>query len=79
VAESVTPRSLPDGDKIVRRLDLFPELLQALRDGDLLTGRLFCAQLFDFDTGRSSLRAELAYSLVPRVRVNPSQAAATVG
>ena len=37
------------GDKIVRRLDNFPELLQALRDGDLLTGRLFCAQLFGFD------------------------------
>ena len=34
-------------DTIVRRLDLFPELLQALRDGDLLAGRLFCAELFD--------------------------------
>ena len=34
-------------DTIVRRLDLFPELLQALRDGDLLAGRLFCADLFD--------------------------------
>ena len=34
-------------DKTVRRLDDFPELLHALRDGDLLTGRLFCAQLFD--------------------------------
>ena len=33
-------------DKTVRRLDEFPELLHALRDGDLLTGRLFCAQLF---------------------------------
>jgi hypothetical protein len=38
-------------DKTVRRLDDFPELLHALRDGDLLTGRLFCAQLFDC-TGR---------------------------
>ena len=36
-------------DTIVRRLDLFPELLQALRDGDLLAGRLFCAELFDCD------------------------------
>jgi len=36
-----------DGEKIVFKLDLFPELIQALRDGDLLTGRLFCAQLFD--------------------------------
>lgn len=34
-------------DKIVRRLEDFPELLRALRDGDLLTGRLFCDQLFD--------------------------------
>ena len=41
-------------DKIVRRLDDYPELLQALRDGDLLTGRLFCAQVFqDFDLPRS--------------------------
>ena len=42
-------------DKIVRRLDEFPELLHALRDGDLLTGRLFCAQLFNFD-GHQNLR-----------------------
>jgi len=41
------------GHKIVRRLDEFPELIQALRDGDLLTGRIFCARLFDFDTRRS--------------------------
>ena len=34
-------------DKIVRRLDEFPELLQALRDGDLLTVRLIWAQLCD--------------------------------
>lgn len=40
------PVSFPT-DKIVRRLDQFPDLVQALRDGDLLTGRLFCAQLFD--------------------------------
>jgi hypothetical protein len=36
-------------DKTVRRLDDFPELLHALRDGDVQTGRLFCAQLFDCD------------------------------
>jgi len=41
--------SPPLDDKIVRRLDEFPALVQALRDGDLLTGRLFCAQLFDCD------------------------------
>jgi hypothetical protein len=41
------------GHKIVRRLDEFPELIQALRDGDLMTGRCYCAQLFDFDTRRS--------------------------
>ncbi len=40
-------------DKTVRRLDDFPELVHALRDGDLLTGRLFCAQLFDCDGRRS--------------------------
>jgi hypothetical protein len=34
-------------DTIVCRLDLFPELVRALRDGDLLAGRLFCAQLFN--------------------------------
>ena len=33
-------------DTIVCRLDLFPELAQALRDGDLSTVRLFCAELF---------------------------------
>ena len=42
-------------DTIVRRLDLFPELVNALRDGDLLTGRLFCAQLFDCDGRRNPL------------------------
>lgn len=36
-------------DKIVRRLDEFPELLAALRDSDFLTARSFCAQLFNFD------------------------------
>jgi len=36
-------------DKIVRRLDDFPELMQALRGGDLLTGRLLCAQVFNFN------------------------------
>lgn len=40
-------------DKIVRRLDQFPDLVQALRDGDLLTGRLFCAQLFDANPWQS--------------------------
>ena len=33
-------------DKIVRRLDDFPELVDALRGGDLLTARMICAQLF---------------------------------
>jgi hypothetical protein len=36
-------------DTIVCRLDLFPELVRALRDGDLPAGRSFCAQLFDCD------------------------------
>jgi hypothetical protein len=42
-------------DKTVRRLDLFPELLQALRDGDVLTGRLFRAELFDCDAQQNRL------------------------
>ena len=37
---AVTPH-----DKIVRRPDDFPELMQALRGGDLLTGRLLCGQV----------------------------------
>lgn len=44
-------------DKIVRRLDEFPELLAALRDSDFLTARSFCAQLFNFDARTSSLVA----------------------
>jgi hypothetical protein len=43
-------------ETIVRRLDLFPELVRALHDGDLLTGRLFCAKLFDCDARRNLLR-----------------------
>lgn len=42
-------------DKIVRRLDDFPELVRALREGDLLTGRSFCARLFDGDARRNHL------------------------
>ena len=36
-------------DKIVRRLDEFPELKKALRSGDVPTGRFLCAQLFNGD------------------------------
>jgi hypothetical protein len=41
-------------DKTVRRLDDFPELLQALRDGDLSTVRFLWAQLCDCDGQRTS-------------------------
>jgi hypothetical protein len=52
--------------KIVRRLDEFPDLEKALRDGDLLTGRLCCAQLFDFETGLSSpVRDEIRAGVSP--------------
>jgi len=40
-------------DKIVRRLDEFPELLAALRDSDFLTARSFCAQMFNLDARTS--------------------------
>jgi hypothetical protein len=42
-------------DKIVWRLDEFPELMQALRDSDMQTGRLFCARLFNLDERRNHL------------------------
>jgi len=35
------------GDKTVRRLDHYPELVRALRDGDVLRARMLCARLFD--------------------------------
>lgn len=41
-------------DKIVRRLDEFPDLNTALRNGDVPTARLLCAQLFNFE-GRQAL------------------------
>jgi hypothetical protein len=43
--ENVTTSLQPD--KFVRRLDDFPELVQALRDGDQLAARLLFSQLFD--------------------------------
>lgn len=36
-----------DRDRIVRRLDEFPELKNAIRRGDVPTGRYLCAQLFN--------------------------------
>jgi hypothetical protein len=47
-------------DKVVRRLDAFPELVQALRDGDVTTGRLLCARLFEGKEGSDSREAALA-------------------
>ncbi len=43
-----TAINFPDPrDKIVRRLDEFPELVEALRNGDRVSARLLFAQLFD--------------------------------
>ena len=36
-----------DRDRIVRRLDEYPELKNAIRRGDVPTGRYLCAQLFN--------------------------------
>jgi hypothetical protein len=47
-------------NKIVRRLDEFPELLEALRDGDLLTVRFLWAQLCDCDGRRNPTRTPQA-------------------
>lgn len=39
-----------------RMVDDFPEfLLESLQGGDLLTGRLFCAQIFDRDARHSAI------------------------
>lgn len=54
------------GGKIVRRLDEFPELEKALRDRDLLTGRLFCVQLFQFYE-QQSLRERAGEPLLERL------------
>jgi hypothetical protein len=43
-----------ESDKIVRRLDEFPDLNRALRTGDVPTARLLCAQLFN-PQGREAL------------------------
>jgi hypothetical protein len=42
-------KSAPRDGTTVRKLDDFPELLEALRDGDFLTARLFCSRLFGND------------------------------
>jgi hypothetical protein len=55
-----TLKSEAGGGKTVRRLDEFPDLVEALRNGDLLTGGLFCARLFDLDSRRSSREREQA-------------------
>ena len=41
----------PGPDKIVRRLEEFPELAQALRNGDQSSARLLFAQLFEDEDG----------------------------
>jgi hypothetical protein len=43
-----------DRDRIVRRLDEFPDLNRALRTGDVPTARILCARLFNLD-GRQGL------------------------
>jgi len=51
-----------------RIADDFPEfLLETLRGGDLLTGRLFCAQIFDRD-GRHSAIDRLPSGMLPQWR-----------
>jgi hypothetical protein len=48
--------------RVVRRLDEFPALLEALRDGDLVTVRFFWELLFDCD-GRQHPTDELTPTL----------------
>jgi len=44
-------------DRIVRRLDEFPELNKALRTGDVPTGRYICSQLFNLEARQELSRA----------------------
>ena len=65
------PVSLPSKEAL--KLDEFSELLKlALSNGDLLTGRLFCAQLFDLDT-RPSLRPASLFCRRAEILVKRSQ------
>jgi hypothetical protein len=51
-----------------RMVDDFPEfLLESLQGGDLLTGRLFCAQIFDRD-GRHPAINRLPSGMLPQWR-----------
>jgi hypothetical protein len=43
-----------DRDRIVRRLDEYPELKNAIRRGDVPTGRYLCAQLFNREARQGS-------------------------
>jgi len=45
-------------DRIVRRLDEYPELKKALRNGDVPTGRYLCAQLFSAEASPLAMRAK---------------------
>ena len=47
------PFQLPKGDRIVRRLEDFPELARALREGDVAAGRALCARLFGVPARRT--------------------------
>jgi hypothetical protein len=49
---------LTDRDRIVRRLDEFPELKNAIRRGDVPTGRYLCAQLFKLDAPPLAMHAK---------------------
>jgi len=49
---SVPNQLARNSDKLVWKLDAFPELLKGLRDGDLRAARLVCARLFDGDGPR---------------------------
>jgi hypothetical protein len=43
-----------ESDRIVRRLDEFPELKNAICRGDVPTGRFLCAQLFNSEARQGS-------------------------
>ncbi len=54
---SEEPNSQGDPDRIVRRLNDFPDLAQALRRGDTLTARLLLAELCESDKWHDVLKS----------------------
>jgi len=58
------------GDRIIRRIDDFPELSKALRDGDLSTARMICARLFGSKCATADTQTRGASAVPPDGRTS---------